>query len=147
MTSALGGATRCTIGGDARAATEYGTDAPLIKLRRGVARRQSPSHSRARARFHAGVVRNVVRVVGRGAGGAGRDGHGRRPPDRAALALAGRHGRARFRLRAKAGASTRTGSLAVRPQHAGQHLGPARLLSQPAGAAGDIRCAEDFYLT
>lgn len=32
------------IGGTARAATEYGTAAPLIKQRRGVARRQSPSH-------------------------------------------------------------------------------------------------------
>lgn len=39
------------IGGAARAATEYGTATPLIKLRRGVARSQSPSYRPRDGRF------------------------------------------------------------------------------------------------
>lgn len=93
-----------------------------------------------RGRFHAGVVRDTVRPVGRGAGGAGRDGHGLGARARAAPALAGRHGRAGVRVRAQAGAGARARLHARRPQHAGHHLRPARLLPQPAGASADIRC-------
>lgn len=135
-----GGAATRAIGRDARAATEYGTGGPLIKVRCGVARRQSPSHSRARGRFHAGAVCDSARAVGRGAGGAGRDGHGRRAPARAAPALAGRYGRARLRLRAEADADARSWPDAGGPQYARQHVGSTRLLPKPARTAANIRC-------
>lgn len=84
--------------------------------------------------------------MGRGAGRAGRDGHGRGAPGGAAPAHAGRRRLPRVRLRAEAGAGARLGRHAQRPQHSRHHVGPARLLPEPARASTyNIRC-DPYYV-
>lgn len=132
-----GGKSRYAIGGAADAATEYGTESPLIKVSAG-ARSASPLlNGRARGRLHSGAVCDSFGPLGRRAGGPGRDGHRLGASTRGSPAVPRGH---RAGVRVLPEAHVRDSSRhTTGPQHSGLYQRLARLLPQRARAASDLR--------